>query len=423
MAGNLLHQKAVVLAKIESTYNTDPTPTATADAVLVEDPQYTVDPNVLARNFARPDLSQLPHKIGRKLAGMSFMVEAGSNGVANAGVNNPMLGVLLRACGFSETAIAASANGIQAVKAHSGNDSYPTWAVAGDETITEPIRYDIEVTTGGASGAAEVSITPDQNAVANLGQAAQTGVTVTSGAALDLKSGGSGFTAAPTFTGDLVVGDKWTVYVYPTGFLYEPVSSAFESVTLYAYFDGLLHKMTGARGSVSFEATAGEYGKFTFNFSGQYVAPVDAPMPVSGLFFDQQDPPCFEQARLYLDTFPAVVNSLSWDIANNVVPRSDANGADGYNGVRISGREPTGGIDPEATLVADEDFWGKMAASTGMSFRCRIGSTPGSKIFMVMPYVQYTGLSYQDRDNLRAFDAGLGIKRLTGNDELAIFFG
>ncbi len=50
----LLTQRALLLAKLEATPGTDAVPTAVADAVLVADPDFTVDPNVLERNFATP---------------------------------------------------------------------------------------------------------------------------------------------------------------------------------------------------------------------------------------------------------------------------------------------------------------------------------------------------------------------------------
>lgn len=420
MAGGLLHQRAVLLAKVEGTYNTDSGPTADTNAILVEDPDFTVDPNVLERNFSRASLSPLPHKVGRKLAGMSFVVEASSNGKSHLGTDSPAIGHLLRACGLSQTAISDASGGITPVRALPGTVSVVTWVEAGSEDLDEPVVYDIEVTTGGASGTAEVSITPDANAVGNLGQAAQTNVMVTSGQAIDLKSGGTGYTVTPTFVGSLSVGDKWQVICYPTGYLYQPVSTSFESATLYMYFDGLLHKMTGGRGTVSFEATAGEYGKFTFNFTGQYIAPVDAAMPTSPLY-DQLDPPIFEQARLYMDGFPASVNSLSWDLGVQVSPRPSANSPDGYEGVRITGRQTAGGLDPEATLVGDEDFWGKMASSKQMLLRAKLGQVDGQKMYFIMPGVQYTGLSYQDRENLRTLDAGISPKGLAGDDELMLF--
>lgn len=416
----LLHQKGVLLAKIESTYNTDPTPTQAADAILVEDPDFSVDPNVLERNFSKNTLGKLPHRIGRKLASMSFMVELKGNGVQNAGSTAAKIGRLLRACGMSETAYTSAASAIGAVNAAGDNVGAVTWGSPTGDTVTQPTRVRIVCTTGGGSGTAQVSITPDRTDT-GLG-AAQTGVTITNSTPIDLTNGGSGAALTPTITTALAIGDTWDVWVYPTGFVYMPVSSSFESVTLYLYFDGVLHKMTGAYGTFTLEATAGEFAKLSFTFTGQYIAPTDAAAPAAPAF-EQTLPPVFENAYLSLDGFAATVNQVQMDMANEVVPRSDANASDGYNGVRLVSRAPTGGVDPEMDLVANEDFWGKMSAATQMLFRTRFGSAAGNQAWLLAPAAQYTGLSYQARDNIRVLDAGLSFPEKYGNDDVQIVMG
>ena len=121
------------------------------------------------------------------------------------------LGRLLRGCGFAQAAIAGTAGTqVGTINAHDNNTNNPTWATAGTWTaLTMPVLYTIEVTTGGASGVAKVSITPDARALAAGVDVAQTDVTVTTATAIDLKNGGSGAQITPTFSGDLTVGDKW----------------------------------------------------------------------------------------------------------------------------------------------------------------------------------------------------------------------
>ncbi|MGR3177237.1 MAG: phage tail tube protein, partial [Candidatus Anammoxibacter sp.] len=71
---------------------------------------------------------------------------------------------------------------------------------------------------------------------------------------------------------------------------YDPVSTAFESITIYAYLDGLLHKFTGCYGTWSLDMNAGEAGIFTFNFTGLYNEPTDVTFP-SGAVFESTLPP------------------------------------------------------------------------------------------------------------------------------------
>jgi hypothetical protein len=283
--------------------------------------------------------------------------------------------------------------------------------------------YKIEVTTAGASGVAKVSITPDLNAVTRAYDTVQTNVTITSATPLPLKSGGTGAAITPTFAGSLTLGQRWWVFVYPVGWLYTPVSNAFESVTNYAYFDGILHKMPGGRGTFTMEAAAGQFPMATFTYTGQYVAPVDAALP-AGAVYEGSQPPVVELANLTIDEYLAIVNRFTFDQSNAIAPRSDVSSSDGYNGVNITGRDPKGGIDPEATLVANEDFWGSLSSAEQMYFRMRLGNTVGNRSWVLAPSSQYTGLTYANRDSYRVYDAGLHFPQwMSGDDEIQFFFG
>jgi hypothetical protein len=427
MALPLLSDRAVILSKIETTYNTDATPSILTDALLVSDPEFTVDPTVLERNFTRFSLSPLQHKMGRKLAGMKFGTEfRGSGSVAIA----PRIGRMFRAAGYAETQIATGAPQVGAVKSDPGNailtaPATVTWGTPtmGASSPPEPILYRIDVTTGGASGAAKVSITPDANAIAQAYDAAQTNVTITSATPLPLKSGGSGAGITPTWTGNLVIGQRYWVFAYPVGWLYTPVSNGFESVTNYLYWDGILHKLTGGRSTFTMEGEAGQFPKMTWTTTGQYIAPVDSALPTTGVY-EATLPPVVENANLTIDEYLAVVNKFSYDQGNKIVPRSNVSKSDGYDGVMITDRDPKGGLDPEMALVGSEDFWSSLASAEAMYFRMRFGSVVGNRQWVLAPAAQYTGLSYQNRDSMLVLDAGLRFPQWTGgDDEVQFFFG
>ncbi|TXH52070.1 MAG: hypothetical protein E6Q97_16885, partial [Desulfurellales bacterium] len=56
---------------------------------------------------------------------------------------------------------------------------------------------------------------------------------------------------------------------------YAPVSTTFESVTIYYQVDGIQHKITGARGTVDIDVSAGQIPAYKFKFTGIYNAPTD----------------------------------------------------------------------------------------------------------------------------------------------------
>lgn len=411
-----LAQRGLLLAKLESTYNTDAS-TAAADALVVENPQFSVDPKVLTRNFTRPTLSRLPHAVGRKLAKMSFRHEIRSNG-DTSGTSAPKLTRLLRACGMaltSKIAADATALGPYVIGVHANP---VTIAQAGTYTGDRVLTYHMAVTTGGASGTAKLAVTPDDTAY----DAAQTNLTITSGTPITI--GSKGKTVTLTFTGNLAVGQSWVMYVMAKGHLLQPVTGhtdSNDSVTLDLYQDGTQHKITGARGTVTVDATAGDYAWLNFEFTGQYYDMVDATTPASPVF-ETTLPSQVELAKLRLDKYAAVVEKMSFDIGNDVQPRIDANSSNGYNGVRIVGRDPKGGVDPEAPLVADNNFWSDLSTARSIPFQFVVGTVAGNRVWFKAPSTQYTGLTYQARNGLRTFDAGLAFNGNAGDDEVFFIF-
>lgn len=518
----LLTRRALILAVIETAYGTNPGTSEATDAALVSEPQYTVDPTVLERNFVRDDLSPLGTRVGRKLSSISFGMEFRSNGLTDSGSlsDECMVGRFLRACGYAATSMTGG-NAVGSIANATGNTNNPTWAKGGTSTVDNKSKYTATVVLGGNSATAKIRVSggtfhdtgettylKNETFTATVGGTTPTvtatmddtdplalevtiggvfeagnivqlslggytfdytvlvgdtdldgiatavaalvnahalfaasavgavvtitftsnavGVTVTSGVTALSVGGATGLTVTPTFAGALVLGDSWEIPVYPQGIKYLPISDDFESMSIEAYFDGVLHEMNGAFGTFSINAPAGEYATINFTFTGQYVAPVDTAVPDAT--HETTLPPIVELAQLILGddsdpgAFQPVVAAFKFDQNNTIVPRPDVNSADGYNGVRITARAPSGGIDPESTLVADYNFWDLLADSTQIALTMKIGSDEGNRILMNAPKVQYTGLTYGDRDGIRVYDAGLSFTRDQGNDEMEFCF-
>lgn len=509
-----LTRKALILGKPETTYGVDSLPVPATDAALANEPDYSIDPTVLERNFVRNDISPLGTRIGRKIASLAFGLELKSNGATQSGSVNDaaILGTFLRGCGYSETGMTGNGT-VSAITDAAGNTVDPTWATAGTNTATNINDYRISVVLGGASATAELRVTGGQAgrdatvlprhdvtaevyrldgvtttvtavvdesdplavditiggvflvgdivracvngvlyehavitgdtdldgiatavaalidvhaliiagttlAVVNITYTGAGAGTVTTSATTAQNLGDTGMDLTPTWAGSLVLGDSWEVTVNPTGVRYDPVSDNFESMSMYGYFDGLLHKVLGSYGTFSIEATAGEFATVTFTFTGLYSAPIDQDVPDGT--FETTLPPIVELAQLIIGDFQPVVAAFTFDQNNTIVPRPDVSSADGFIGVRITERDPQGGIDPESTLSVDKDFWTELADSTEFKLNIKIGQDAGNRVAIAAPKVQYTGLTYGDRDGLSTYDAGLRFARNTGNDEISI---
>lgn len=101
----MLTRKAAILAKVESTYGTDPTPDGSSDAILTG--PVTIKPiyEKVERQYVSSTLSPLGSVNFGELVEVSFQVELKGSGSAGTA---PPIGPLLRACGLDETIVAST---------------------------------------------------------------------------------------------------------------------------------------------------------------------------------------------------------------------------------------------------------------------------------------------------------------------------
>ncbi len=523
----LLANKVLVLAEIESTYNTDAAPVVADDAFLVSDVDFRVDPNVLERNVVRPSISPEPISLGRKLVSVTLTHELKASGSVGTA---PKIGKLLRACGFAETTIGSAASATIQTPAYGTGASSPaqgaTFAKSG--TVTKTGRYRLTVVKAGASGTAKlrctgIPATPDETTMpldgsAGFSAAVSSGATMTlaqgltsagdyssitytvggvfaagnvltatvggvdfaytvvsgdtntDGAATSLAAlidadprfaasaassvvtvtfatnsatssvqalavtsgttaipiGDTGGSITPTWSGSLVLGDYWDVQVLEPGVHYTPVSQSFESITLYVYRDGLLHKVTGCMGNAVFNGESGSFGSVNFTFTGQYVRPTDTAMPsIPANAYESTIPHQIENAQLALrNNDNLCAQSFSVDMQNQIVHRDCMNNSDGFNGVTITSRNPQGSVNPEATLQANHPVWQLMEQSTQLPFHVRVGTVAGNIVKIIAEGAQYAGVTYSDRNRILVNDISLRFARYssTGNDEVRVIF-
>lgn len=103
----MLKTRHVLLAKAEVTYNTDPTPTAGSNAILVENLAYSyAGARAADRSGAvKPGLVPLKNLYAGSLLEITFDVEIKGSGSAGTA---PEFGPLLKACGMKETVLVSS---------------------------------------------------------------------------------------------------------------------------------------------------------------------------------------------------------------------------------------------------------------------------------------------------------------------------
>lgn len=200
---------------------------------------------------------------------------------------------------------------------------------------------------------------------------------------------------------------------------YKPVTDTLESATLVINRDGVLHKLTGARGSVKLNFTVDGIPKFNFSFLGIFNAVTDTAMPsvtLSGfqtpLTVNRTNTPIFT-----LHGYAAKMQSLDIDMANATTGKSFLNDTDA---ILLTDRKPAGKIVMEATTVAQKDWWTSIKNVATGALALVHGTTAGNKVQIDAPKVQIFNPSYSEFQGILMLNGDLVYAPNAGNDELVV---
>jgi hypothetical protein len=208
--------------------------------------------------------------------------------------------------------------------------------------------------------------------------------------------------------------------VASTSVAYAPVSTAFESCTIYVYYDGMLHKVCGCRGTVDVDLAAGQYGLLNFRFMGLFQIPVDQAI-VSGTF-DATKPVAVAGLGMTIGAYAAIFERLQLALNNDLTALKDANTAAVIRQIVITGRRSAGSFNPETVLEATNDFWGDWNSRLEMALTALVGSVAGNKVQIDAPKVSYNQIAWGDRDGQRIYDIPFTCAGNAGDDELVLTF-
>ena len=254
----LLTRKSLLLAKSESTYGTDISPAGT-DAVLVRSLEVTpIEADTVSRELIRPYLGGSEQLLANAHVSVTFAVELVGSGTA---ATAPRFSSLLKACGMAETITASAVTGT----AQAGSAGSITLAAAASATSGIYVGMIISITSGTGSGSSGL---------------------------ISAYNGTTKVATVKAITAAFTPGAS-SLYSIAANVGYRPVSSSFSSATIYYNNDGILHKITGARGTFTITGTVGEIPTIEFTMMGIYNAPTDTAAPAA-TYSDQADPLIFK---------------------------------------------------------------------------------------------------------------------------------
>ena len=177
--------------------------------------------------------------------------------------------------------------------------------------------------------------------------------------------------------------------------------------------------MWGARGNVKLTMEVGKPGILSFEFTGADFSFTDGSLLVST--YPTVIPPAFLNASLMIDSYAAICKKVDLDTANVLALRESLTASSGYLSCLVMGRNPKGSMDPEMTLVATYDFYGKWRTpGTLGALSLSANGTAGNIATVSCPKVRYASIRSEDRGGIRNLGIDFEPTMNTGDDEISI---
>ena len=383
----LLTRKSLILAKSESTYGTDISPAGT-DAVLVRSLEVTpIEADTVSRELIRPYLGGSEQLLANAHVSVTFAVELVGSGTA---ATAPRFSSLLKACGMAETITASAVTGT----AQAGAAGSITLAAAASATDGAYVGMIVSITSGTGSGSSGL---------------------------ISAYNGTTKVATVKAITAAFTPGAS-SLYSIAANVGYRPVSSSFSSATIYYNNDGVLHKITGARGTFTITGSVGEIPVIEFTMMGIYNAPTDTAAPTA-TYTNQASPLILKAdntSAFAVYGYAGCLMEFSFDIANETLYRELVGCT---KEVIITTRAAEGEMKIEAPTIAQYDFFTAALASTTGAVTLVHGTTAGNRVTVVLPTISLANPAYEDEDGIQMLGLPyVAIPTTIGNDEISLTF-
>jgi hypothetical protein len=209
---------------------------------------------------------------------------------------------------------------------------------------------------------------------------------------------------------------------------YLPVSTGFESLSMYYWDDGLLHKIVGARGSFSLMAKVSERPMLQFQMVGidAGVVATAAGNPtltawrVPSVVSDTATADLVVGGTYTTGTIGSGTGYISTGLELALGAAATFIPLIGQESVDITNREVSGKVMVDLTAAQEATFSTSVKANTLQSIGLTHGTAAGSTVVVFGPAVQFTNWRKEELQGRRMLGYDLRFTPSTGNDELRI---
>lgn len=193
-------------------------------------------------------------------------------------------------------------------------------------------------------------------------------------------------------------------------FSYFPKNLTLPSCTIWAYVDGICHKVNYCMGSAEFVFEAGQIPKVNWTFRGFYAIPEDIVVPTNCQYDASVPVICMGNNTMEVGDgiTTHIVRSFTVNLNNVIASLDDINTASGIKGFVVTARNITGTLilNAETRATANADFWSYWQDRTPKKLRIILddGKVAGNNLNLYVYAGYFENVTYGDADGIRTME-------------------
>ncbi len=202
---------------------------------------------------------------------------------------------------------------------------------------------------------------------------------------------------------------------------YTPESSSFGSCTIWCNYDGVLHKISGCRGTFSINLAVSEIPTITFNMVGLKGTITDSALPTT-TFSNQAKPVIVNSTNtdnFSIFGYSGILQNWSFDMNNNVIYRELVGGS---KSVLITDRTPSGSLSVEMPALSAHNFFTDAEGSSTGTNTWRHNGGTGNIVTCSCPQTDFSAPNYADSDGIIMLDIPFMATPSAANNEFSLAF-
>jgi hypothetical protein len=236
--------------------------------------------------------------------------------------------------------------------------------------------------------------------------------------AFDVEVAGSGDPGTPPAYGPLFRAAQMAeVITADTDVKYNPISSNFESATIYFVNDGIKHIMLGCRGTWKLDFQPSQIAHWSFTMTGLLGTITDAAMPAIDLTkFIKPVPVSKANTTFSLFGYAGACEAFSFDLAADIQPRLLINA----ESIESVDRQMTGQATMAAASLATIDWFSKATAHETGVMAAQHGTVAGNIVAFDGANFQLGRATYAENQKIINNQLPLMALPTVGNDEFFV---